>query len=47
MDYSYVRGFSYQPGYARNSYEAWRFYDPEDEPCDSPGTRVFQRLLLR
>ena len=26
-DYSYVKGFNYQPSYAYNSYEAWRFYD--------------------
>ncbi len=28
-DYSFVRGFNYQPGYACNSYEAWRFFDAE------------------
>lgn len=28
-DYSFVRGFNYQPGYAYNSYEAWRFFDAE------------------
>lgn len=26
-DYSTVRGFNYQPSYAWNSYEAWRFFD--------------------
>lgn len=26
-DYSYVKGFNYQPGYAYNSYETWRFFD--------------------
>ena len=29
LEYSKVRGFNYQPGYAYNSYEAWRFFDPE------------------
>ncbi len=28
-DYSSVRGFNYQPGYAYNSYEAWRFFDAD------------------
>lgn len=28
-DYSYVKGFNYQPSYAYNSYEAWRFFDAE------------------
>ena len=28
-NYSDVRGFNYQPSYAWNSYEAWRFFDPE------------------
>lgn len=26
-DYSWIRGFNYQPGYAYNSYESWRFFD--------------------
>ena len=29
MDYSKVRGFNYQPSFAYNSYEAWRFFDAE------------------
>lgn len=28
-NYSDVRGFNYQPSYAYNSYEAWRFFDKE------------------
>lgn len=27
IDYSTVKGFNYQPSYAYNSYEAWRFFD--------------------
>lgn len=27
--YSHIRGFNYQPSYAMNSYEAWRFFDEE------------------
>ncbi len=28
-EFSSVRGFNYQPGYASNSYEAWRWFDAE------------------
>ena len=28
-EFSDVRGFNYQPGYASNSYEAWRWFDKE------------------
>ncbi len=27
FEYSAIRGFNYQPSYAWNSYEAWRFFD--------------------
>ena len=29
LRYENVRGFNYQPGYAFNSYEAWRFFDAD------------------
>lgn len=29
MDFSKVKGFNYQPGFAYNSYEAWRFFDAD------------------
>lgn len=28
-DYSYIRGFNYQPGYASTSYESWMWFDAE------------------
>ena len=30
LEYSKVRGFNYQPGYAYNSYEARSIFDHED-----------------
>ena len=46
--YSSVIGFNYQPSYAFNSYEAWRFFDANVFDREiGLGKKYFPKMTLR